>query len=112
MRRISCLLLIIIVGLFSLSVAVAGEKDGHAGDLLVVKGITREQLEGNDLVKKFCTSCHTESRIYNKLKEMHADRNVDYANDIKYVVVKKIRLTGGNISHNDGKKILEYLVAL
>jgi len=117
MPRIVLLVSILIMVSFTLSGAIAGEKDDRASDCLEKscfdgKNFTRAQVEGNELVKKFCTTCHTESRIFNKLKELHADRDVDYEKDVKSIVVKKIRLTGGSISHKDGKKILEYLVTL
>jgi len=73
---------------------------------------SRMQLEGDGLVKKYCTTCHTESRIMERLKLMRKERDVTYVKDVKSIVVKKIRLTGGRISHAEGKKILEYLVTL
>jgi len=76
------------------------------------KMVSQEQIEGDALVKKFCTTCHTESRIMDSLKLMRKERDANYAKDVKSIVVKKIRLTGGRISHAEGKKILEYLVTL
>lgn len=74
--------------------------------------LSPKQLEADVLVKKFCTTCHTESRIIDKLRLMRSERDENYERNVKSIVVKKIRLTGGKISHQDGKKILEYLVTL
>jgi len=63
-------------------------------------------------VKKFCIKCHTESRVMDSLKLIRREHADDFEKSVKSIVVKKIRLTGGEISHRDGKKILEYLVAL
>jgi hypothetical protein len=76
------------------------------------QSLSRVQAEGDALVKKYCTTCHTESRIMDRLSQMRKSRDIDFARDVKSIVVKKIRLTGGGISHGDGKKILEYLVTL
>jgi hypothetical protein len=103
--------------LVSLAGAYAGEpalkspdcmlQDCHGG-----KPVAVQMSEGGALVKKFCTTCHTESRILDKLKAMHSDQHDSYEKSVKSIVVKKIRLTGGGITHRDGKKILEYLVGL
>lgn|GEM_PF-2276509 len=76
------------------------------------QGLTPVQVEGDALIKKFCTKCHTEGRIMESLKALRREQEVGYAKSVKSIVVKKIRLTGGEISHRDGKKILEYLVSL
>ncbi len=73
------------------------------------QGLTPKQVEGDALVKKFCTTCHTEGRIMESLKVLRREQQEDFAKSFKSIVVKKIRLTGGKISHQDGKKILEYL---
>lgn len=75
------------------------------------KGLTRMQVEGDALVKKYCTTCHTEGRIMDKLKELRREQE-SFEKNLKSIVVKKIRLTGGEISHREGKKILEYLTSL
>jgi len=46
-----------------------------------------------------------------KLKELRRERE-SYEKNLKSIVVKKIRLTGGDISHREGKMILEYLASL
>jgi len=76
------------------------------------KSLSPKQLEADGLVKKYCTTCHTESRIMDKLKLMRSERDENYEQNVKSIIVKKIRLTGGEISHRDGKKILEDLVTL
>jgi len=75
-------------------------------------GLTPMQIEGDALVKKYCTTCHTEGRVMESLRLMRRDQEDGYAQSVKSIVVKKIRLTGGKISHRDGKKIMEYLVTL
>jgi hypothetical protein len=70
------------------------------------------QVEAVALMKKYCTTCHTESRILDSLQALHRDQHDSYEKSVRSIVVKKIRLTGGEISHRDGKKILEYLVSL
>jgi len=47
-----------------------------------------------------------------KLKELRRERESYEKNLKSIVVVKKIRLTGGEISHREGKMILEYLASL
>lgn len=76
------------------------------------KILSQKQIEGDALVKKFCTKCHTEGRIMDKLKVVHRVDGENFDQVVKSIIVKKIRLTGGEISHRDGKKILEYLVNL
>jgi hypothetical protein len=73
---------------------------------------TAKQSEAVALLKKHCTTCHTESRVMDTLKAMHTSQHDSYEKRVKSIVIKKIRLTGGEISHRDGKKILEYLVSL
>ncbi len=75
------------------------------------KGLTQMRIAGDALVKKYCTTCHTEGRIMDKLKELRRERE-SYEKNLKSIVVKKIRLTGGDISHREGKMILEYLASL
>lgn len=75
------------------------------------QGLT-QKVEGDALVKKFCTTCHTEGRIMESLKALRREQQEDFAKSVKSIIVKKIRLTGGKISHQDGKKILEYLNTL
>lgn len=70
------------------------------------------QSEAVALIKKYCTTCHTESRILDSLQALHSEQRDIYEKNVRSIVVKKIRLTGGEISHRDGKKILEYLVSL
>lgn len=84
-----------------------GLQDCHGG-----KSLSLQQREGDALVKKFCTTCHTEGRIMDKLQVLRRDEHDGFEKSVKSIVVKKIRLTGGEINHRDGKKILEYLVSL
>lgn len=74
--------------------------------------VPKKFIEGDVLVKKYCTTCHTEGRVMESLKRLRKERDGDYAQSVRSIVVKKIRLTGGEISRQDGKKILEYLVTL
>ncbi len=102
--------------LISLATVYAGEPAGSGecptGGCPGGKTLSPRQLEADALVKKHCTTCHTESRIMDSLKLMRSERDENYEQNVKSIVVKKIRLTGGEISHRDGKKILEYLVTL
>jgi len=68
--------------------------------------------EGNDLVKKHCTGCHSEGRIMNKLQAMHGEQDENYEKEVKAIILRKIRMTNGDISRQDGKKIMEFLVAV
>lgn len=103
--------------LISIASAFASESairtiDCNKTDCPEGRGLTQVQVEGDALVKKFCTTCHTESRIMDSLKLMRREHAHGFEKNVKSIVVKKIRLTGGEISHRDGKKILEYLVAM
>lgn len=110
---LKAVLLLILVIVMSLPAAFASEPalrttDCGGQDCPGVNVLSRQQIEGDALVKKFCTKCHTEGRIMDKLKLMRRE-NDNFDQVVKSIVVKKIRLTGGEISHRDGKKILEYL---
>ncbi|HZV82804.1 MAG TPA: hypothetical protein VFF53_11625 [Geobacteraceae bacterium] len=102
--------------LISLAAVYAGEPAGNVDCATKgcpgIKTLSPKQLEADALVKKYCTTCHTESRIMDRLKLMRSERDENYEQNVKSIIVKKIRLTGGEISHRDGKKILEYLVTL
>ena len=76
------------------------------------KGLTREVSEGDELVKRHCTGCHTEGRIMTSLQAMHSDQDDSYEKQIKGIVLRKIRMTNGNISRQDGRKIMDYLVSI
>lgn len=66
--------------------------------------------EGDELVKKHCTGCHSEGRIMASLQSMHSAQNDSYEQQVKNIVVRKIRLTNGSITRQEGRKILDYLV--
>lgn len=70
------------------------------------------QAGGNELVQKHCTGCHSEGRIMSSLQVMHATQRESYEQQVKSIIMRKIRLTGGNITRQDGKKILDYLLAV
>lgn len=106
-----CILLVPLAALSAIKPVSPGTDCGPKG-CPNEKGVTLMQVEGDALVKKYCTTCHTESRIMDKLKHLQKGRNEGYEQSVKSIVVKMIRLTGGEISHRDGKKILEYLVTL
>jgi len=117
MQLIVALVSILIMSTVSLPGAYAGEKAFQATEKSenvksVSSGLAQGQAEGSELVRKLCSSCHTEARIYSKIKELHRTRTADFEKDLKNLLVKKIRLTGGDISHKDGKKIIAYLATI
>jgi hypothetical protein len=77
-----------------------------------VKEIPQKEVEGNLLVKQHCTKCHSESRIMNALQSMHSSRDKEYEKEVKNIISRKIRLTNGDISRQDGKRLIEYLLAV
>jgi len=79
---------------------------------LDVKRFTLKQAEGNKLVKEFCTTCHIESRIFNKIQELRRDNSLNYEQNVRDILIKKIRMASGEISRQDCRKIIEYLIAL
>ena len=76
------ILLPIIVLLSALAAAVpvsAGETSAanasHEGMKMPgEKGLTRELIDGDELVKKHCTICHTEARVMTSLQSMHSQQ--------------------------------------
>lgn len=77
-----------------------------------IAGIAQRDVEADILIKQHCTKCHSESRIMNALQSMHSSRDENYDKEVKSIISRKIRLTNGDISRQDGKKIIEYLVSL
>jgi len=69
-------------------------------------------VEANLLIKQHCTKCHSESRIMSAMQSTLSSRDENYEKEIKSIISRKIRLTNGDISRQDGKKIIEYLVAV
>jgi len=84
--------------------------DGKSG--LNNKGIPLQDVETDRLIKQHCTKCHSESRIINALQSMHGNRDENYEKEVKNIISRKIRLTNGDISRQDGKRIIEYLIAV
>jgi mono/diheme cytochrome c family protein len=82
---------------------------GYPGDSAE---LTRKLCEGDALVKKYCTSCHSEGRIMGALQEMRGSQNEGSEKELKNIIVRKIRMTNGDISRQDGRKILDYLVVV
>ena len=76
------------------------------------KGSTWTMNEGDDLVKKHCTGCHSEGRIMTTLQSLHGRQDVNYEKELKNIVIRKIRMTNGDISRQDGRIIMDYLVAV
>jgi|SRR6185369_698501 len=76
------------------------------------KGLTRVLVDGDELVKKHCTGCHTEGRIMTALQAMHSEQTENFEKQMKSIILRKIRLTNGNISRQEGKKIIDYLCAI
>jgi len=74
--------------------------------------ILMNDSEADRLIKQHCTKCHSESRIMNALQSMHSGRDENYEKEVKSIISRKIRLTNGDISRQDGKRIIEYLIAI
>jgi mono/diheme cytochrome c family protein len=102
--------LVLLSALFAAMPAAAGEFTVAAS----IEGakLTRELVEGDELVKKHCTGCHTEGRIMAALQTMQRDQSENYEKQLKSIIARKIRLTNGDISRQDGKKIMDYLVGI
>jgi hypothetical protein len=83
--------------------AVASPADGAE--------LARKLCEGDALVKKHCTTCHSEGRITVFLQE-NGSRDTGYEKEMKNLILRKIRMTNGDISRQDGRKILDYLVVV
>jgi mono/diheme cytochrome c family protein len=105
----------ILVLLSALVVAVpvsAGETSATTASLdgtKAEKGLALVLADGDELVKKHCTGCHTEGRIMNAMQAMRGEQAENFEKQMKSIILRKIRLTNGNISRQDGKKIIEYL---
>jgi|SRR6185369_12418687 len=76
------------------------------------KGLTQVLVDGDELVKKHCTGCHTEGRIMNAMQAMRGEQADNFEKQMKNIILRKIRLTNGNISRQEGKKIIDYLCAI
>jgi len=90
------------------SSATTASLDGTKGE----KGQTQVLASGDELVKKHCTGCHTEGRIMSALQAMHSEQAETFDKQMKSIILRKIRLTNGSISRQDGKKIIDYLCAI
>jgi len=76
------------------------------------KGLTQVLVDGDELVKKHCTGCHTEGRIMNALQAMRSEQAENFDKQMKSIILRKIRLTNGSISRQEGKKIIDYLCVI
>jgi hypothetical protein len=97
--------------------ALAEDLSGRTFPLEVNHGksvnvIPQSDVEADFLIKQHCTKCHSESRIMSALQSMQNSQDGNYDKEIKNIISSKIRLTNGNISRQDGKKIIEYLVSV
>jgi len=77
-----------------------------------INGTSQKDVEANLLIKQHCTKCHSEGRIMSAMQSTLSSRDENYEKEIKGIISRKIRLTNGDISRQDGKKIIEYLVAV
>lgn len=115
MKSMMLLLHVLFMALAASAPAFAGEPPGRSSALEArpspnISGLTQVEIEGDLLVKKHCTGCHSESRILNALQSMHSDQNQNYEKEVKNIISRKIRLSRGDISRQDGRTIMEYLV--
>jgi hypothetical protein len=79
---------------------------------LVETSLPPEMIEGYNLFKDHCVKCHPQERAIGFIKDCRFDNNQNYLSNIKVTVMKKIRMSGGEISKSEGKKIYEFLTAL
>lgn len=113
------LLLFVAVLLWSSTTPSPALADGMPGTTSPVEGnpaksfngISPRDVEADLLVKQHCTKCHSESRIMNALQSMQTSQSGNYDKEVKSIISRKIRLTNGDISRQDGKKIIDYLVS-
>jgi len=76
------------------------------------KVVTLKNSEGDNLVKKHCTGCHSEDRIMTRLQSLHGEQDDYYEKEVKTIILRKIRMTNGDISRQEGRKIMDYLVTV
>jgi hypothetical protein len=117
MKKLLLPVLVLLSALVVAGTGFAGETSATASSfegtkVLVQKGLPRELVEGDALVKKHCTGCHTEGRIMTALQAMNGEQTEVYEKQLKSIILRKIRMTNGGISRQDGKKIIEYLATL
>ena len=113
MNKTVLMILVLLSALGAVTPVSAGEASATAASLdgkKVEKGLTPALEIGDELVKKHCTGCHSEVRIMTALQAMQREQGYD--KELKSIILRKIRLTNGGISRQDGKKIIDYLVAI
>ena len=113
MNKTVLLILVLLSALGAVTPVSAAEASVTAASLdgkKVEKGLTPALEIGDELVKKHCTGCHSEVRIMTALQAMQREQGYD--KELRSIILRKIRLTNGGISRQDGKKIIDYLVAI
>jgi mono/diheme cytochrome c family protein len=115
MKKTVLPILVLLLTLVAAAPVSAGETSAATASLdgmKVEKGLATALVDGNELVKKHCTGCHTEGRIMTALQAMRSEQAENFDKQMKSIILRKIRLTNGSISRQDGKKIIDYLVAI
>lgn len=108
------LLMVFALMLMAVATASAGEMTATFGNGITRedKGLGRQTGEGDELVNKHCTSCHSAARIMTTLQAMHTAKDEHYEKEVKNIIARKIRMTNGEISRQDGRKIMDYLISV
>jgi cbb3-type cytochrome oxidase cytochrome c subunit len=70
-----------------------------------------QQLEGNKLLKKYCTTCHSQQRIISTISEWLTTDDEQYEELLKSMMTKKIRFSNGSLTKADSQKIYDLLLS-
>jgi len=117
MKNTVLLILVLLSALVAAAPVSAGETSATAVSqdgtkMPGEKGLTLVLVDGDELVKKHCTGCHTEGRIMTALQAMRSEQAENFDKQMKSIILRKIRLTNGSISRQEGKKIIDYLCTI
>lgn len=84
------------------------------GDHLEIskEGMKSDQLKRVDLFRIHCTSCHSENRIIVDLNSWGGGNQAQYEEYLKEMMNKKIRISKGELSHQNAKAIYDLLVSI
>ena len=75
------------------------------------QAVPADHFPGYKLVKEKCTKCHNQERIVRCLQDCY-NYGKDYEISLRELISRKIRLVGSNVSKEEGKSILEFLMAM
>ena len=103
-----------------LALGQGGQAHEGAGFGYMVKNIALEfdpatvpakHQAGYRLMVENCTRCHNQERIVRCLQDCY-NQGLDYEKTLREVIGKKIRLAGSDVTREEGKNILEFLIAM